>query len=225
MRDSDLHDSDPHNPDMHDSDMHISDKGCELLLIRHAESEWNASGRWQGHADPTLSERGLAQAEALAEMLEGVLGEVRPALLLCSDLRRACQTAEILGRRLGLSPRVDPRLRELDIGRWSGLTREELMVREPEQLARFETGDPDFRPGGGETRRDIRVRARRVLSDWIEKHESGLIVVVTHLGILRALLPGLEPGHAEWLRVASSDALTRRARLEAESDTALRSPL
>jgi probable phosphoglycerate mutase len=205
--------------------MESRQSGCELLLIRHAQSEWNVSGRWQGHADPPLTELGRAQAEALAGNLVGVLGDVRPGLLLCSDLQRAWQTAAAVGRRLGLEPRPEPRLRELDIGHWSGLTREELLAREPESLARFESGDPDFRPGGGETRREIRLRARRVVSDWVEAHPAELIAVVTHLGFLRALLPGEEPGNADWIRVDASEALTRRARLATDPDPSLRTPL
>ena len=68
-----------------------------FVLIRHAESVWNAAGRWQGHADPPLSERGRAQAEALAADLAPLGIEV----LLASDLARAAQTASIVGEAIG----------------------------------------------------------------------------------------------------------------------------
>ncbi|HSJ96024.1 MAG TPA: histidine phosphatase family protein, partial [Myxococcota bacterium] len=70
----------------------------QLWLIRHAESAWNAMGLWQGHADPALSSRGIAQAEALARALvaEGIEG------IVASDLRRARETARILADALGL---------------------------------------------------------------------------------------------------------------------------
>jgi broad specificity phosphatase PhoE len=88
-----------------------------FLLIRHAESEWNAAGRWQGHGDPPLSARGREQAAALARELEGEGVEV----LIASDLARSAQTAAILGARWGLAPTPDARLREIDVGRWTGL--------------------------------------------------------------------------------------------------------
>lgn len=205
--------------------METREAHCELLLIRHAESEWNASGRWQGHADPPLSLRGLEQAEALADSIEQSLGDERPRLLLSSDLRRAWQTAEAVGRRIGLAPHPDPRLRELDVGRWSGLTRDEILARDPESLACFESGEPSARPGGGETRSEIRVRARRAIADWVEECPDGLIVVVAHLGFLRALLPGQEPDNADWIRLTARDALSQRARFEAQSQEAERTPL
>ncbi|MBW2270885.1 MAG: histidine phosphatase family protein [Deltaproteobacteria bacterium] len=198
---------------------------CELLLIRHAESEWNASGRWQGHADPPLSDHGLSQAQALAESLAQALGDERPRLLLSSDLRRAWQTAEAVGRSMGLAPHPDPRLRELDIGNWSGLERDEILARDPDGLARFEAGGLEVRPGGGETRHEIRVRARRTMAEWVEENPIGLIIVVTHLGFLRALLPGEELGNAEWIRLTASDALSRRARVETGRDEAQSTPL
>jgi broad specificity phosphatase PhoE len=205
--------------------METSQAHCELLLIRHAESEWNASGRWQGHADPPLTPRGLAQAATLGESLDQMLGDERPQLLLSSDLRRAWQTASAVGERLGIAPRADPRLRELDVGGWSGLTRDEILAREPEALARFEAGGPNVRPGGAETRLEIRERARRAVAEWVEEYPTGLIVLVTHLGFLRALLPGEEPANADWIRVAARDALSRRARVERGQEEAQTTPL
>lgn len=205
--------------------MRAADAPTELLLIRHAESEWNASGRWQGHADPVLTPRGEQQAEALGRALCEALGATRPDLLLTSDLRRAWQTARAVGHYLGLEPSPDPRLRELDVGRWSGLTREEIAARDPERLAVFESGDPRCRPGDGETRLELRVRARRAVSEWVEEHPSALIAVVTHLGFLRALLPGEEPANADWLRISAREALSRRPLHESGREEPLHSAL
>jgi XTP/dITP diphosphohydrolase len=168
-----------------------------FLLIRHAESIWNAEERWQGQADPPLSPRGVAQAEEIAK----ALAQERADALLCSDLRRAGQTAEIVGRALGLVPRPDPRLRELDVGCWAGLTRGEILERDPELLRRFEAEDPDVRAGGGETRAEIRRRVRGAFRALAEQHRGARILVVTHLGVVRALRPGTELRNAEsvWL--------------------------
>ena len=85
-----------------------------FLLIRHAESAWNAAGRWQGQADPPLSPLGREQARAVAREL----AEAKLDVLLASDLCRALETARRVGAPHGLVPTPDPRLRELDVGRW-----------------------------------------------------------------------------------------------------------
>ena len=82
-----------------------------LVLIRHAESTWNASGRWQGQSDVPLSPRGQLQVRALA----GRLWELEADRLIASDLRRAQETAMALGE-----PELDPRFREIDVGEWAG---------------------------------------------------------------------------------------------------------
>jgi 2,3-bisphosphoglycerate-dependent phosphoglycerate mutase len=172
-----------------------------FLVIRHAESLWNADLRWQGQADPPLSARGLAQAEALAGTLRGEPADA----LYSSDLRRAWQTAEIVGRALDLEPRAEARLRELDVGSWSGLRRAEIAARDGCELARFEAGDASVRAGGGESRGQIRRRVRALFSEWVTSHPGARIVVVTHLGVIRALVPGSEVTNAGVLRVCSTD--------------------
>jgi broad specificity phosphatase PhoE len=166
-----------------------------FLLVCHAESIWNAEERWQGHADPPLSPTGRSQAEAAARLL----ADTRLGVLLSSDLTRAMQTAVQVGAPHGLSPQPDPRLRELDVGSWSGLTQKEIEELDPDTLARFAASDPDARPGGGETRREIRQRVRRAMVEIAETFAGRRVGVVTHLGVIRALLPGTELGNAEWV--------------------------
>ena len=168
-----------------------------FLLIRHAESTWNAGGRWQGHGDPPLSARGRAQAAQLAERLAGEGIE----LLIASDLARCAETAAILGARWGLVPRPDPRLREIDIGTWTGLTRDQIEEREADLLARFEAEHLDARPGGGETRLEIRARVRSAAAELAAAHRGRCVALVTHLGVIRALAPGVELANADWLRL------------------------
>lgn len=156
----------------------------EILLVRHAESTWNAEGRWQGHGDPPLSQTGVAQARALAALLS----ERAVAVLVASDLRRASETARIVGERLGIAPRLDARLREHDVGAWSGLPHHEIAARWPDELARFRAGDLDVRPGGGESRRELIDRARGALSALRTEHRGGLLLV-SHRGWIRAVAP------------------------------------
>jgi probable phosphoglycerate mutase len=165
-----------------------------LWLIRHAESTWNAQGRWQGQGDPPLSPQGRAQAEQLAARLSEEAIEV----LVASDLARTVETAEIVGRALGLAPRLVPDLRELDAGRWSGLCRAEIARRDPEALTRFDSGDPDAPAGGGESRRQVAQRARSALRALGARHAGRRLAVVTHSGVVRSLLPSVRLRNAEW---------------------------
>ncbi len=169
----------------------------ELLLIRHAESIWNAAGRWQGHGNPPLSERGREQAATLARELRGE----RVDALVASDLLRAFETASILGRALGVAPHGDARFRELDVGSWTGLSRSEIAERAARELERFDAGDPDVRPGGGETRREIRIRARGAAAELGNAYPGARVAIVTHLGVIRALVPGAEIDCARWRRL------------------------
>jgi probable phosphoglycerate mutase len=176
-----------------------------LLCIRHAESTWNALGRWQGQADPPLSEAGRRAAAALAEQLgEGVRG---CAGLLTSDLLRARETAGILGGRLALEPEPWAALREADIGAWSGRVSAEIAALWPEEYRRFRAGDLELRPGGGESRRALRSRALGAVRALEERFGGAPIVVVTHLGWLRSLAPGLQLENAGtfWLDSATLD--------------------
>jgi len=153
----------------------------------------NAAGLWQGQADAPLSPRGREQAGALAEELRGRA----IAALVCSDLSRARETAEILAEVLGLVPRLEPDLREMDVGAWSAQPHAELLERYPEDVARVRAGDWDVRPGGGECRREVRSRAVAALERAREGTGGGLLAVVTHMGVLRAVVPGITLANAE----------------------------
>ena len=101
-----------------------------VLLLRHGQSEWNAVGRWQGHADPPLTALGRAQALAASRSL-GTLDAA-----LASDLIRARETAEVVTGQLGVGPvLIDERLRERDAGEWTGLTRAQIDEQYPGYLA------------------------------------------------------------------------------------------
>src|SRR5215218_1994878 len=90
-----------------------------LILVRHGESTWNAEERLQGQLDPPLSERGRDQSRALAGVLDGMPDD----RVVCSDLGRARETAELLGLR---PARLDARWREIDVGEWGGRTAAEI---------------------------------------------------------------------------------------------------
>lgn len=167
---------------------------AELVFIRHAESVWNARLLWQGQADPPLSERGHEQARTLSGRLMGLGLEA----LVTSDLRRARETAAALAEGLGIPIALEPALRELDVGRWSGLTNAEIEARWPDELARFRAGDLRMRPGGGESRDLFAERVAGALAR-LASDSRGRLGVVAHLGVLRSRAPGARLANADFL--------------------------
>jgi len=158
-----------------------------VWLIRHAESEWNAAGRWQGQRDPALSERGREQAQRLA----ATLADAQVEAIVASDLRRARETAAIVGGALGVTPHLDARLRERDLGYWSGLTSVEIVARWPRDLARLRERDLELQPGGGESLRALQARVAAFVAVLAAWPGDGALAVVTHAGVLRTL--GIAP--------------------------------
>jgi broad specificity phosphatase PhoE len=155
----------------------------ELILIRHGESQWNVEGRWQGQADPPLSERGRRQARDAIERI----ASLEPAALYSSNLCRAHETALILGRRIGLEPRIEPRLQEFNVGVWSGLTKPEIERRWPGQYARFSFRELDFRPGGGESPRELMARVHEALDEIADRHAGLRVLLISHGGVAKSL--------------------------------------
>jgi probable phosphoglycerate mutase len=145
-----------------------------LLLVRHGESIWNAESRWQGHADPPLSALGEEQAAAAADALDGV------GAVWTSDLVRARRTAAIIAARLDLTVQVDVRLRERDVGEWTGLTRSEIEERWPGWLAARRS------PSGFEGDDLVAARALDALRD-IAAHATTDALVVSHGGLIRTV--------------------------------------
>lgn len=141
-------------------------------MVRHGQSTWNAAGKWQGQADPPLSEDGIHQAMRAAQVLEAV------DLVRSSDLERAHHTATILAAPHGLSVLADTRLRERRAGPWTGLTRDEIERQFPGYLA------DGRRPEGYETDDAIAERAFAALRDVAEELAGGTGVVVSHGGVI-----------------------------------------
>jgi len=156
-----------------------------LLVVRHAQSAWNAAGRWQGWSDAPLSELGVKQAVAAGGALaaEGFA----PDLIACSDLARSRRTAELIAVEVGYEGALvtDPDLREQDLGEWNGLSREELVARWPVEFEARQMGDLGTVPGG-EPGAHFLERATRAVQRvaGIGADES---LVVTHGGVVIAL--------------------------------------
>lgn len=151
-----------------------------LYLIRHGETEWNRIGRWQGHADVPLSELGREQAHVLAKRLERE--RVAVDHIYASDLSRAYETAHIIARPLRLPVEQIPNLREIHLGSWSGLTRDEIRQRFPGALVEY------HHAADGETRAAFSRRVSGAITQLAQQHPGQRLMIVTHGGVIRTLL-------------------------------------
>ena len=147
----------------------------KLILCRHGETEENRAGLLQGRTPGTLSAEGWRQAEALAERLAGEDVEE----LVCSDLKRALDTAGVVGHALGLQPRVTPLLREMDWGEATG-----------RRLA-----DIDWKhlPERAESLEALAKRAREFLA-WLREEYNGKTVAAVGHGIINRAIRGVAQG-------------------------------
>jgi broad specificity phosphatase PhoE len=153
-----------------------------VLLARHGETDWNREQRWQGHADPGLNENGRRQAEELAARL----ADVELAAVYSSDLARALETAEVIARAKGVDVVADPRLREIDVGEWSGLTTDEIERDFPTGFARHSAGGDGWEQG--ETHAAMSDRVVAAIARIAADHGSEQVLCVLHGGPIRALL-------------------------------------
>ena len=165
-------------------------------MLRHGETVWNREGRIQGCLDSPLTERGLSQARRQAQILSSRVRAQCP--VYTSPLRRARRTAEIACADFG-ELHDEPRLAELNMGDWQGLTIDEISATEAGRIAFEQGGYWKFLAPGGERFEDACHRARGVL-----ERLDGPTIVVTHgvtSVLLRLLAQGLDPGQFDDLDV------------------------
>ncbi len=147
-----------------------------FCLVRHGQTDWNLTGRYQGQSDVPLNEMGRAQAYLAA----GRLHNQRFAGIYSSDLQRAKETAEILGRCLGLPISLEPCLREIHQGEWEGQFVD--VIREHyTRLWQARIIDPvSIRPPGGETVGEVAHRVCAALDAIARLHPDSPVLVVSH---------------------------------------------
>ena len=147
-----------------------------MLLVRHGQSEWNATGRWQGGADPDLTELGRQQAFHAAARIGTV------DVIIASPLIRALETAQIISGQIGVGPVVvEPGLAERDAGEWEGLTRAEIEQDWPGYLGH------DRWPPGYEGHDQLMTRTIDALARIEAEYRGAELLVLTHGGVIGAL--------------------------------------
>ena len=164
---------------------------ARVVVLRHGRTGHNLRHVWQGQLDVPLDEVGVRQSEVVAQVVAGL----EPAAVVASDLVRASATAQAVADVHGLPVRLDERLREVDAGRWQGLTRHEIIAAgDGELLAAWRRGE-DVPLGGAERPSELGRRGAAALLEHATALDAGTLVVVAHGAVLRAAvltLLGLE---------------------------------
>lgn len=162
-----------------------------VLLIRHGETDWNAQRRWQGYEPTALNELGFTQARALAKHLAP-----RPIrAIYSSDLPRALQTAEALGSVLKLTPKIDLRWREINVGIFQGHTSDELEKLYPEELTHWLSSNLSYVVPKGESREGLQARAYEAWQAVTAHPVDSEIAIISHGGTIKALMRQLIGNH------------------------------
>lgn len=176
-----------------------------VLLIRHGQTDWNVERRWQGHYDAPLNAAGREQARLLGRRLAGWPIEA----IYSSDLRRAAETALVLGDAVGVTPILDPVWRELHVGLFEGHTREEIRERFPAAWAQMSHGFVEAPEG--ESVADLGRRVAPRFEQLLVEHAGQMFAIVSHGATLRSLLGhvlGLDGGRLPQVTLAGNTGLS-----------------
>ncbi|HZR81003.1 MAG TPA: histidine phosphatase family protein [Candidatus Binatia bacterium] len=158
-----------------------------LLMIRHGATVLSAEDRFAGSTDVELSDEGRDQARALGRRLAGE----KIAAIYASPLKRALDTAALVGAPHALEPATAPGLAEIDHGRWEGLTRREVEQRFSAEYAAWELDPVTFAPEGGEPGIAVMARALPVVRAIVERHAGTTVALVSHKATIRLVLATL----------------------------------
>jgi probable phosphoglycerate mutase/uncharacterized phosphatase len=161
-----------------------SERECRIILVRHGETEANVRGHFAESDEIPITDAGRLQAHTLALRLAR---DFQPAALISSAFLRARQTSEILGRTLGLATEVIEGIHERDFGSLRG----HPYSRVAEVASADDLRDPDkargWRPAGGESLEDVRLRAIAALEDLRIRYRGRQVVVVCHGAVIRSI--------------------------------------
>lgn len=161
-----------------------------IILLRHGQTDYNVAGRMQGHLDSVLTPVGHEQAARAAP----VIAALAPDRVISSDLRRAVDTAEVVGAACGLPVKFDARLRETHLGDWQGHTVAEIDHGHPDAIATWRS-DPSWAPPGGESRVAVVERSRPVVdeldAEFADSPGESTALLVAHGGLIAGLVTGL----------------------------------
>lgn len=156
----------------------------KLILLRHGETEWSRSGRHTGRTDTPLTDRGIADAKAVAPLVSKLLAGQQVAAVFASPAQRAQRTAELAGLTV---TKTDPDLWEWDYGGYEGITTPEIQQTRPGWSLWRDGVIPGDADHPGETIDEVGQRVDRVLKRAAPLLADGDVVLVAHGHVLRVL--------------------------------------
>ncbi len=158
-------------------------KPTRIILLRHGEVE-NAGSVFYSQQDVSLSDFGRKQSLALADRLK----DVPFSMVFSSDLGRCLFLAEAIAEKRGLVVESRSELREVDFGRWSGLSWEAVEARYPGALSERMEKPESYRPPQGENLVEVALRVWRVIDEVLKKCKEEAVAIVSHGGVNRVLI-------------------------------------
>ena len=158
-------------------------KMTRIFLVRHGETEWNKSLRYQGHRDISLSDTGRRQAEKIAARLS----TERIDAAYSSDLSRALETAKAISSFHNLNVNIVTELKETNFGRWEGLTYKEIDEQFHEVMNGWRTNPMETKIPGGESLGEVAQRCHAGMEKIIRENPGKNVLVVAHGGIIRII--------------------------------------
>lgn len=190
-----------------------------ILLVRHGETDWNRSGQIMGARPIPLNQQGEAQVERLAHflrrwarpdmkdpqranLLPGIPSLTPGSCCLVSTVTRALQTARALGEALDLPVHTDGGLTEIGVGAWEGRYWRDL-DDDPNRL-RYYSHPTETRPPGGETFREVQVRAVAAVHRMLDGPATRTFILVSHADVIRSIVAyglSLEPQQTRAMRI------------------------
>ena len=159
----------------------------EIILVRHGETDFNASETFRGRADVPLNETGLRQAQLLGKYLSSEKIDV----VYSSPLQRALKTAEAIAAPHKLKVNIVANLNDIDCGQWQGLTLKEVQAKYAEEYQDWLDTPEQVKIPGGESLEDVRKRALPFVQDAVLRCGEGKIVLVSHRAVNKVLICAL----------------------------------
>jgi broad specificity phosphatase PhoE len=158
-----------------------------ILLIRHGATVLSAEDRFAGSTDVDLSDEGRRQARMLGERL----ADLPLDAVYASPMKRTRETATLVSGPRKLEPSIDAGLREIDHGRWEGLTRKEVETKFADEYTNWEQDPFTFAPEGGESGLSVMARALPVVRAIVVRHPQQTVAIISHKATIRLLLSSL----------------------------------
>ncbi len=155
-----------------------------LYIVRHGQTAWNKEEVFRGTKDIPLNDVGQKEAAALGDYLKGISFDA----IYTSPLSRAIQTAEAVARSVGLAPKVDDSLIDLNFGSWQGVSHEEVRKNFPDLYRAWKSAPDQVKFPEGESLADVLNRVEALLKRLLKEHPNQTVGLFSHRVVCKVLL-------------------------------------